>query len=489
MPRAGRPPIPVAFTIGMGVRDGLQRPPWVFATYEAGGLGNLVELLHESGHAIHGAGIRTRPAFLEWTAADTAFLEGTADILGWDATEPDWQRHWLGEAATAREALLDRYGAVMLDVAWALFELELHRDPRRRPNDVWTAITSDGLGIEPHPEWSWWAMRGQLIESPGLHGELRVVGHRRRSRPAADARGARVVADRRPGLVHLHVRTTVPPGRISGARRICSRHSWAGHSPSSHSSPTSDGAGRGRIRPRGVAPRRVGYRVCRRSTMSEAGWRAFLAADGVDDWVVLHGGATAVFRVGSLDEAARLAEAMSQVAGLEGSGAVLTIAAAHLTVRLTRDLWMLEPQHADLARAVSAVARAHGAIADRAAVQEVQLAIAAKPDVLDVGFWRAVLGYAPMSDDNGVDPLGHGSTVWMQELEPAKLLRHAMHIDVSVAREHAEARLAAALAAGGRIVEGSNAPASWILADRAGNRVCIAAWPDGATESTPDEPA
>ena len=55
----------------------------------------------------------------------------------------------------------------MLDVAWALFELELHRHPERRPNDVWTEITTDGLGIEPHPEWSWWAMRGQLIDQPG----------------------------------------------------------------------------------------------------------------------------------------------------------------------------------------------------------------------------------------------------------------------------------------------------------------------------------
>ena len=36
------------------------------------------------------------------------------------------------------------------------------------------------------------------------------------------------------------------------------------------------------------------------ATMSEQGWREFLAADGVDDWVVLHGGATAVFRVPSL---------------------------------------------------------------------------------------------------------------------------------------------------------------------------------------------
>ena len=102
--------------------------------------------------------------------------------------------------------------------------------------------------------------------------------------------------------------------------------------------------------------------------MSERGWQAFLAAEGVDDWVVLHGGATAVFRAGSLGEAARLAEAIAQVSGLEGSGALLTIADAHLTVRLTRDLWLLEPQHADLARAVSSVARSHGAIADRAAV-------------------------------------------------------------------------------------------------------------------------
>jgi oligoendopeptidase F len=143
------------------------RPPWVFATYEAGGLGNLLELLHESGHALHAAAIRTRPAFLDWTDADAAFLEGTADVLGWDATEPAWQRRWLGDAAEPREAVLDRYGAVMLDICWALFEIELHRHPDRRPNDVWTEITADGLGVEPHPEWSWWAVRGQLIDLPG----------------------------------------------------------------------------------------------------------------------------------------------------------------------------------------------------------------------------------------------------------------------------------------------------------------------------------
>ncbi len=223
--------------------------------------------------------------------------------------------------------------------------------------------------------------------------------------------------------------------------------------------------------------------------MGEQGWQGFLAAEGVGDWAVLHGGATAAFRVRSLGEAARLAEAVSVVSGLEGSGSLLTITDAHLTVRLTRDLWQLESGHVELARAVSAVALAHGAVADRAAIQEVQLAIAAKPDKIDVNFWRAVLGYAAMADDNAVDPLGHGSTVWMQELDDAKPLQHAMHIDVSVAREHIEARLAAALAAGGRVVDDADAPKHWTLADRAGNRVCICAWPDQSAEAPPDATA
>jgi 4a-hydroxytetrahydrobiopterin dehydratase len=214
--------------------------------------------------------------------------------------------------------------------------------------------------------------------------------------------------------------------------------------------------------------------------MSEQGWQEFLAAEGADDWVVLHGGATTVFRTESLGATVALAEAIAQVTGLDGSGTLMTIADKRLTVRLTRDLWQLEQRHVELARAVSAVARQRGAIAERAAVQEVQLAIAARPDAVDVGFWRAVLGYEPMADDNGVDPLGHGSTVWMQEFDEAKPWRHAMHIDVSVAREQIEARLAAALTAGGRIVDESNAPGHWTLADRAGNRVCIAAWPDGS---------
>ena len=41
--------------------------------------------------------------------------------------------------------------------------------------------------------------------------------------------------------------------------------------------------------------------------MSETGWRAFLADAGAEEWAVLHGGPTAVFRTSSLADAAALA--------------------------------------------------------------------------------------------------------------------------------------------------------------------------------------
>jgi 4a-hydroxytetrahydrobiopterin dehydratase len=214
-------------------------------------------------------------------------------------------------------------------------------------------------------------------------------------------------------------------------------------------------------------------------SVSERGWQEFLAADGLEDWVVLHGGASAVFRLAGMEAVGRLGAAVTSLPGLAGSEALLTLADGRLSVRLARGVFRLEGRHIDLARAISAVARAHGAVADRAGAQEVQVAVAAKPDAVAVGFWRAVLGYEELAADNAIDPLGHGSTVWMQELDADRPLRHAMHLDVSVAREVVEARVAAAVAAGGRIVDDADAPAGWILSDPAGNRVCVTAWPDG----------
>jgi hypothetical protein len=43
----------------------------------------------------------------------------------------------------------------------------MHAAPGGDPNQVWSDITSRYLHVVPHPELSWWAMRGQLVDLPG----------------------------------------------------------------------------------------------------------------------------------------------------------------------------------------------------------------------------------------------------------------------------------------------------------------------------------
>ena len=59
------------------------------------------------------------------------------------------------------------FSNVMLDAAWGLFELRMLADPTADPNLLWTDITWRYLNIAPHPEWSWWALRVQLVRWPG----------------------------------------------------------------------------------------------------------------------------------------------------------------------------------------------------------------------------------------------------------------------------------------------------------------------------------
>ena len=143
-----------------------QRPiARVVGTYPTGGVFSLNELVHESGHAAHVSAIHTRPAYMDWP--DTLFLEAFADVPSWSVYEPAWQRRYLGAEVPAATSLRSLFGDVMLDVAWALFELRMLRSPGADPNAVWTDITSRYLHIVPHPEVPWWAMRVQLADNPG----------------------------------------------------------------------------------------------------------------------------------------------------------------------------------------------------------------------------------------------------------------------------------------------------------------------------------
>jgi len=137
----------------------------VSAPYERGGLFVLNELVHENGHVVNITAIRNRPAFVDWPS--DLFAEAFADVPAWSTYEPAWQRRYLGHEAPEQLSLRALYSAVMLDVAWSLFELRMFRTPTTDPNALWTEITSRYFHILPHPEFSWWAVRVQLVDLPG----------------------------------------------------------------------------------------------------------------------------------------------------------------------------------------------------------------------------------------------------------------------------------------------------------------------------------
>ena len=132
----------------------------------------------------------------------------------------------------------------------------------------------------------------------------------------------------------------------------------------------------------------------------------------------------------------------------------------------------------DLARRISALAREQGATADPSSVQAL-LVIPGAPVTAEVmPFWEAVLGYRPRGDspdEDLVDPQDRGPGFWFEPMdEPRPGGIGAIHVAVWVPGEQAEARVAAALAAGGRLVRDEFAPAWWTLADAAGNEVDVA---------------
>ena len=129
--------------------------------YVDGGLTELEELVHETGHAVHIAGIRTRPAFADWPDAD-AYTEALADVVALDL----WRARLAAALAAGRRggARGPRRSAAATRT-WRstppgrCSRSGMQRDPARLPE---RRLDRDHrrtwLGIAPHPEWSWWAI-------------------------------------------------------------------------------------------------------------------------------------------------------------------------------------------------------------------------------------------------------------------------------------------------------------------------------------------
>lgn len=207
--------------------------------------------------------------------------------------------------------------------------------------------------------------------------------------------------------------------------------------------------------------------------------RQFRQADGTADWRVVGDGARANFTTGNFARGAAFVAEIARAADEADHHPDVDLRYGSVMVRLiSHDVGDISERDAALAARISEIARALAIEATPGAVQSIQIAI----DVVDLGtvlpFWEAVLAYERRGGEDLADPIAVGPNVWLQQIDAPRAERNTMHVDVYVPRDPADARAAAALAAGGRIVDDTNAPEHWTLADPEGNEVDVAPWRD-----------
>lgn len=217
------------------------------------------------------------------------------------------------------------------------------------------------------------------------------------------------------------------------------------------------------------------------------GAKTFHEAGGVDDWRGLFWGAHAHYRTSSFAEAVRLVDAIAEVVARVGHEPDLDVRPHGVTIRTcSRPDGALSMKDVELARAISTAAHGLGLESDPSQLVIVGIAVAQDPHVDVRPFWAAALGYENLGEEDAVDPQRRGPHLWFHEIDPPKPGRGRTHIDVSVPADQAEARVAAALAAGGRMVR-DNGPESWTIASPDNHGIDIAAWPDFYPDGFPDE--
>jgi 4a-hydroxytetrahydrobiopterin dehydratase len=212
----------------------------------------------------------------------------------------------------------------------------------------------------------------------------------------------------------------------------------------------------------------------------QIGPKAFHDANGTQDWRVLGDGVYAFFQTSSIAESARFVDAIAAIPGIADNPPDIDVRHDGVTVRrLTTgdDYYGLTTDDIEVARSVSEAARGLGLTSDPRVSQSLLIVPGALNIAEILPFWKAVLGYDLRPDspqEDIVDRHDRTDDVWFEEMrEPRGDGGGAIHIGVFVAREEAEGRVAAALAAGGHLVR-DRAPMWWTLADAAGNEADIA---------------
>lgn len=204
------------------------------------------------------------------------------------------------------------------------------------------------------------------------------------------------------------------------------------------------------------------------------------------DWRVLLQRIEATFQCSGYGAAGELVAAIARLADEHDHHPAVDLrypGVVHVTTT-THSAAGLTSADVALARAISELAARSGAVSRPLAANALEIALDAMDIDLIRPFWAAVLGYVERPAEPGnhsrevVDPAGVSPALWFQQMDVPRTERNRFHLDIVVPHEIADQRVAAAIAAGGRLLSDAHARAFWVLADPEGNEVCVCTWQD-----------
>ena len=217
-----------------------------------------------------------------------------------------------------------------------------------------------------------------------------------------------------------------------------------------------------------------------------------IAEAGLHDWRKLGQGLHTRYLVGDFAAGARFVAAVGDAGAASGHYPRVTMGGSYVDLKLISDdavyrdgegtehvvEWVTQDD-VDLARRITAIAAEQGLDADPGAVTAIEIGLDTAHPATIAPMWAALLtggteahGRGTIGDDVR-DATGRAPILWFQATDEHETPRQRFHLDVWVAPEVAQQRIAAAVAAGAVVVDDSQAPACTVIADQDGNRSCV----------------
>jgi 4a-hydroxytetrahydrobiopterin dehydratase len=218
-----------------------------------------------------------------------------------------------------------------------------------------------------------------------------------------------------------------------------------------------------------------------------------IADAALDDWRKLAQGLHARYAVADFGAAARFVTAVGEAGDALEHHPRVSIGRGRVDLELVSDdavhrgddgteivvEWVTQ-RDVDLARRISEVAAEHGIVADPSSVSEVELGLDTARPATIAPVWAALLTGNADDQGRGVpgdeirDAAGRLPNLWFDDSR-GDPQGQRIHVEVYVAPEVVEQRVAAVVAAGGTVVDDRGAPGLTVVADQDGNQGILCA--------------